>query len=438
MSEAERAFLATAATPSDTTDILKHQLATSPLIAYSALVTHHPKEFPSRGLLGSIVSASADVGDVVYSNIHAPSSTVVCGVQGSGKSHTVSCMLESALIQDPRIGELPNPLSALLFHLDTQDNGRPCEAAHISSQGCHDIDPTTLPKVIVFCSPSNATQRKKAYAGMPHVWVEPLYLPEAALTVNVMLAIMGCEQLGAMPLYMHTVLNIIRAIGVDHFTYREFKRRLDREQLDGKQKAMIKLRLDLLDGLVRPKSVPLDSHFIPGGLVIVDLTDPFVDASTAAVLFDAVLASFTRWNTNCGKVVVLDEAHKYLKSSDSERLKESICNIIRLQRHLGMRVIIATQEPTVVPATILDLASVIICHRFSSPAWCAHLAKHVSDPKADWYDEVMLLATGDAIVFSPAALVDASGYNLLGRHHLTIRVRPRLTQDGGMSALAAK
>ena len=35
-------------------------------------------------------------------------------------------------------------------------------------------------------------------------------------------------------------------------------------------------------------------------------------------------------------------------------------------------------EPTVVPNTLIDLCSVTIMHRFSSPAWWEHLSKHVS------------------------------------------------------------
>ena len=42
-------------------------------------------------------------------------------------------------------------------------------------------------------------------------------------------------------------------------------------------------------------------------------------------------------------IVVLDEAHKYLINSDTARLTQSISSIIRLQRHLATRVIIATQ-----------------------------------------------------------------------------------------------
>jgi len=51
----------------------------------------------------------------------------------------------------------------------------------------------------------------------------------------------------------------------------------------------------------------------------------------------------------------------------------------------------------------------------------------------------MLLATGQCVVFSPSALVmtsDDSSVRLLGRDYLKLRVRPRLTLDGGASLLA--
>ncbi|KAJ7051201.1 hypothetical protein C8F01DRAFT_1176196 [Mycena amicta] len=411
---------------------LRHQLVTSPLLSYSTL-KHHATEFPSRGLLGT------SGGDRVYVNTNTPSSAVICGVQGSGKSHTVSCILECALIVDPRIGNLPEPLSAIVFHFDTQDTGRPCEAAFISSPSHHPVG--TLPQVTVLCSPSNVNRRRRAYACLPQVRVEPLFMSERDLTADRMTALMGCDDIQTVPLYMHTALHMIRSMGVDAFSYTEFKRRLALENLDAKQRAMIQLRLDLLDEFMRPGAPEIESYFTAGGLVLVDLTDPFLDGLTAGVLFDIVLGVFTQWQTACGKLVVLDEAHKYLTNSDSARLTQSVSSTIRLQRHLATRVIIATQEPTVVPETILDLASMIICHRFSSPAWCSHLARHVSagSESAGWYQKVMLLATGEALVFSPAAVVTAhkrGGVVLLGSDHLKLRVRPRLTMDGGASLLA--
>ncbi|KAJ7289824.1 hypothetical protein C8J57DRAFT_1706489 [Mycena rebaudengoi] len=435
----ELAFLETAmpADQDDNANLLRHQLITSPLLTYSAL-EHRAADFPSRGLLGT------SAGIRVYLNTNAPSSVVICGVQGAGKSHTVSCILESALIADPRVGKLPEPLSALVFHFDTQDVGRPCEAAFLSSPSpALNLNNASLPQVTVLCSPSNVNRRRRAYASLADVRVEPLYLSEKDLTADRMLAIMGCDNLDTMPLYMHTALLIIRNMGVDAFSYIEFKRRLGLEHLNPNQKAMIELRLHLLDAFIRPGARDIESYFTAGGLVLVDLTDPFLDGLKAAVLFDIVLGTFTQWQTVCGKLVVLDEAHKYLVNSDSARLTQSVGNIIRLQRHLATRVIIATQEPTVVPPTILDLASIIICHRFSSPAWCTHLARHVStsSESAYWYQQVMSLVTGEALVFSPAAVVAADergGDVLLGRDHLKLRVRPRLTLDGGASLLAVR
>ncbi|KAJ7817960.1 hypothetical protein B0H13DRAFT_1739258 [Mycena leptocephala] len=430
----ELAFLETATSIEQDNDetFLHHQLVTSPLITYAAL-KHRMTDFPSRGLLGT------NAGDRVYLNTNAPSSAVICGVQGSGKSHTVSCILESALIADSRVGRLPEPLSALIFHFDAQDTGRPCEAAFLASPAA--THRAVLPHITVLCSPSNLNRRQGAYAALDHVDVEPLYLSEKDLTADRMLAIMGCDNIDTMPLYMHTALLIIRNMGVDAFSYLEFKRRLALERLNPMQKAMIKLRMDLLDAFIHPGARGINSYFTAGGLVLVDLTDPFLDGLTAAVLFDIVLGAFTQWKTVCGKLVVLDEAHKYLVNSETARLTQSISNTIRLQRHLATRVIIATQEPTVIPATILDLASIIICHRFSSPAWCSHLARHVSasTESANWYQQVMLLATGEALVFSPAAVItaDESGaVGLLGRDHIKLRIRPRLTLDGGVSLLA--
>ncbi|KAJ6565311.1 hypothetical protein DFH09DRAFT_1261660 [Mycena vulgaris] len=422
----ELAFLGTATAPEQDIDgnLLHHQLVTSPLLTYSAF-KHHAADFPSRGLLGT------SAGERVYVNTNAPSSAVICGVQGSGKSHTVSCLLECALIADPRIGRLPEPLSALVFHFDTQDANRPCEAAFFSAPTGNPHH-AAVPQVTVLCSPSNINRRRRAYASLPQVHVEPLSLSEKNLTADRMLALMGCDNLESMPLYMHTALLIIRSMGVDTFSYSEFKRRIGLEQLNPMQRAMIKLRLDLLDAFVRPDGRNIESYFTTGGLVLIDLTDPFLDGLTAGVLFDIVLGAFTQWQAACGKLVVLDEAHKYL-TNDSACLTQSVSNIIRLQRHLATWVIIETQEPTVIPPTILGLASMIICHRFSS------LSVGSESAFESWYQQVMLLPTGDALVFSPAALIaddERGGIRLLGNDHFRLRVRPRLTMDGGASRLA--
>jgi len=212
------------------------------------------------------------------------------------------------------------------------------------------------------------------------------------------------------------------------------------------------MRTDLLDSYLRDTAPSVTSWFDHAKLVIVDLSDPFLDGASAATLFEIILGVFVEWRSHSRrsrKIIVLDEAHKYLSNSDNARLTKTLCSLIRQQRHLGVRIIVSTQEPTVVPATILDLTSYIICHRFSSPSWCSHLKQHVSldiahTQQAPWIEEVMQLHAGEALVFSPNAVAVRTGSSSdaadevarLGTGYLKILTRPRITLDGGFSIMA--
>lgn len=79
---------------------------------------------------------------------------------------------------------------------------------------------------------------------------------------------------------------------------------------------------------------------------------------------------------------------------------------------------IATQEPTVSPA-LLDLCNVTIIHRFTSPAWFQAIKKHIagatmvstgsksSSENDQLFHQIVQLKTGEALVFCPTALLDA-------------------------------
>jgi hypothetical protein len=98
-------------------------------------------------MLGSKGSDKADPR--IFHNVTAPASTFICGSQGSGKSHTLSCLLENCLIPSAA-GLLPKPLTGVVFHFDTfssDADGSPCEAAYLSS------NPHV--RVRVLCAPTN-------------------------------------------------------------------------------------------------------------------------------------------------------------------------------------------------------------------------------------------------------------------------------------------
>ena len=139
----------------------------------------------------------------LFVNTHAPWSAFICGSQGSGKSHTLSCMLEAALHQ-PGLGKLPKPLSGMVFHYDKftgVSNGQICEAAYLSSGG--------IP-VKVLVSPSNYYRLSIAYNRLPGLrecatkpMVAPLVLFEQQLNIQRMMRLMAADDRdGQMPLYM--------------------------------------------------------------------------------------------------------------------------------------------------------------------------------------------------------------------------------------------
>lgn len=138
-------------------------------------------------------------------------------------------------------------------------------------------------------------------------------------------------------------------------------------------------------------------------------------------------------------------------TDSSSAFTESLLSVIRQQRHLATRVIIATQEPTISP-NLLDLCSMTIVHRFTSPAWYealkSHLAAVSSEKEASkrgMQNQIVELNTGEALVFSPSAMLGVNDRNgrrkpmnvKLGTGYLKVLVRNRTTTDGGRSILAS-
>ena len=130
---------------------------------------------------------------------------------------------------------------------------------------------------------------------------------------------------------------------------------------------------------------------------------------------------------------------------------DKLLQLIRQQRHLATRVVISTQEPTISPR-LLDLCTVTIVHRFTSPQWFRTLREHLAGVSTaeelggatnrdarSIFAEIVELEPGEALMFSPSAmleLVEGEAPRKLGMDWLKIRVRRRLTEDGGRSILA--
>ena len=77
------------------------------------------------------------------------------------------------------------------------------------------------------------------------------------------------------------------------------------------------LRIQLLEAmLLESQKAKFESagsikaHFKRGEVIIVDLTDSFINSSAASALFDMALSLYLETEIPSSKLLVLDEAHK--------------------------------------------------------------------------------------------------------------------------------
>jgi hypothetical protein len=144
----------------------------------------------------------------VLLNTSSPWSAFLCVSQGSGKSHTLSCMLENCLLVKEDLGKNPNPLAGLVFHYDRSQGSDICEVAYLC---------TSIPtKVLVSWSSYHALKEK--YEAMAkqrgaEIEVQALDLKTSHLDTEHMKTLMAVGRVKEMPLYMTVSVHIRNKIG---------------------------------------------------------------------------------------------------------------------------------------------------------------------------------------------------------------------------------
>lgn len=121
--------------------------------------------------------------------------------------------------------------------------------------------------------------------------------------------------------------------------------------------------------------------------------------------------------------------------------------MIREQRHTGSRVIVATQEPTL-STSFLDLCSMTIVHRFTSPDWFRVLRSHLGGASAEagvsettaceLFRTIGNLEAGESMFFCPTGLVVREDGEIGSQsfEHKILKTRLRLSKDAGKSRMA--
>ena len=383
---------------------------------------------PQYGLLGDVS------GRRVAIDLNQTHTISLFGVQGGGKSYTLGTIAEMASLPIPNINVLPRPLATVIFHYSPTMDYRPeftsmvapnSEAAQVKAlKETFGAEPCSLADVLLLAPADKLEERKQEYPGIE---VRPLKFAAAELQTSHWCFLMGA--VGNQATYIRQLNRMMKSLR-DELTLEGLDQGIEASSLPDHLKNMAKMRLELASEYI-DDSVRLKDEIRPGRLIIVDLRDEFIEKDEALGLFVVLLQLFAdaKYRDENGdersfnKLVVFDEAHKYIESPD---LVAGLIEVVREMRHKGTSIMVASQDPPSVPVSLIELSSQVILHKFNSPAWLKHLQKANAALGSLTPEKMSNLRPGEAFIWSSKATDES-----FTRGVVKVRCRPRVTQHGG-------
>jgi hypothetical protein len=329
----------------------------------------------------------------------------------------------------PGINCLPQPLATIVFHYSqTQDYKPEFTSMNRPNDDISAIEnlateyhsrPAALRDMVLLVPAGKLEARRAEYPGLE---VLPLKFSSSELQAGHWRFLMGA--VGNQATYIRKLNQVMRSMR-DNLTLDGLRAAIEHAGLPDNLNELARLRLDLAAEYI-DDSASLRDLVRPGRLVIVDLRDEFIEKDEALGLFVVLLQLFgdaTFGGKPFNKLVVFDEAHKYIGNPD---LVDGLVSVVREMRHKGTSILVASQDPPSVPISLIELSSQIILHRFNSPAWLKHIQKANAALLGLTAEQLAKLKPGEAFVWSSKA-TDQS----FSRDAIKVSMRPRATFHGG-------
>ena len=375
-------------------------------------------------------------GKVVAMDLNQTHTISLFGVQGGGKSYTLGTLIEMATMPIPRLNHLPNPTATILFHYSATMEYAPeftsmAEANQEAGQiqvlrERYGVEPQALEDLILLVPADKLEERQLEYPGLQ---VRPLKFASSELQASHWRFLMGA--VGNSSVYIQQLNRIMRQMR-NGITLEELRKAIAASSLADGLKDLANQRLDLAAEFIDDQN-ELGPLLKPGHLLIVDLRDEFLEKDQALGLFVVMMQIFSEVSYNGGsfnKLVVFDEAHKYVKNPE---LVGGLVESVREMRHKGMTILVASQDPPSVPLPLIELSSQIILHRFNSPGWLKHIQKANAALSGLTPEQMANLQSGEAYLWSGKATDDG-----FSKGAKKLKCRPRVTQHGGGTKLAVR
>ncbi len=331
---------------------------------------------PMFGLLGEALD---DRGRLVALDLAEMHCITLFGEPGAGKSYCLGTLIEMAVAALPGLNRLPQPLATVVFHYSASQHYRPefasCMAANDRDsqvallKSRYGAVPAAVGDCLLLAPSAVVEERRREFPGLP---VAALTFTSADLQAGhwrILMGALGEED----SLYLQVVNQILRRHR-RHTTIARVAQEIEASSLAQADRDRAQVRLALAAQYLDDQGPAMGSHIRPGRLVLVDLRDEFLqkkEALALLVVLVQLVADVSDQGRPLQKLCVFDEAHKYLRDAE---LVEVLTETIREMRHKSTSILIASQDPPSVPLPMIELSTLVVLLRMSSPRWLEHVA----------------------------------------------------------------
>lgn len=336
----------------------------------------------------------------------------------------------TALSAGPDVSaELPSPLATVVFHYHKSDayapefaaatrpNQKPREIERLLNE--YGARPQHLRDVLLLSPEGKVEQRRREFPGIE---VHPIKFGSSEIGSDGWKFLLGAA--GNDSLYIKQLVAIMRRHR-SGLTVETLRRELAATNLSDAVRRLAEDRVNLAEPYI-DDSASLASLLRPGRTIIVDLRDEWIEKEEALGLFVVMMRIFAmsrHEGREFNKLMVFDEAHKYITESE---LIGQVVETIREMRHQATSVLIASQDPLSVPRAVIELTSVLVLHRMTSPQWLKHLKGAISALEGLTEAHLAALEPGEALVWA-----QRSTDKRFTQRPVKVVMRPRFTQHGG-------
>lgn len=389
---------------------------------------------PQFGVLGKMISN----GRVIGLDLNECNTISLFGVQGAGKSYTIGSITEMVLRQFSKVNKLPAPMASVIFHYSNSMDYAPEFTSMVypndevgqlvKLKAEYEAEPGSIKDVVLLAPESQVETRKAEY---PDIEVHSIGFDSSELAVRDWMFLLGA--MGNDSTYIKELKQIMKACRHNMSLQNIRHGVAESDHMSSSQRSLAEQKLDFAEEYITDGN-KLQQYLKPGRLIIVDLRDEFIEKDEALGLFVVMLNIFSSVMQVDGrafnKFIVFDEAHKYMNNKE---LVGSITTAIREMRHKGVSIMLASQDPMSLPTEIIELSSIVVMHRFSSPAWVKHVQKAITPLQTLTATEMAALGSGEAFLWANRA-----SDKMITQRPIKISIRPRVTKHGGDTIQAVK